>query len=54
MSSTLGELDEKVAESPVVEDVEEASLSAMYKRHGRVDLVPVPSDDPNDPLNWSS
>ncbi|KAM0749529.1 MFS general substrate transporter [Meredithblackwellia eburnea MCA 4105] len=36
------------------EDVAAAGLEAVFKRHGRVDLVPMPSDDPNDPYNWAS
>ena len=34
------------------EDVAAAGLSKVYERHGRVDLEPMPSDDPEDPLNW--
>ncbi|KAJ4490310.1 MFS multidrug transporter [Lentinula aciculospora] len=30
------------------------NLEEVYKRHGRIDLVPLPSDVPEDPLNWSS
>ncbi|KAJ4463904.1 major facilitator superfamily domain-containing protein [Lentinula lateritia] len=29
-------------------------LEEVHKRHGRIDLVPLPSDLPEDPLNWSS
>lgn len=29
-------------------------LAKVYARHGRIDLDPMPSDDPADPLNWSS
>ncbi|KAI5476700.1 hypothetical protein MNV49_007358 [Pseudohyphozyma bogoriensis] len=36
----------------LVEDVAGAGLEAVFARHGRIDLDPMPSDDPNDPLNW--
>lgn len=26
----------------------------LLQRHGTVDLIPLPSIDPNDPLNWPS
>ncbi|EIN08489.1 MFS general substrate transporter [Punctularia strigosozonata HHB-11173 SS5] len=29
-------------------------LDKVYHRHGRVDLVPLPADGPDDPLNWPS
>ncbi|THH29771.1 hypothetical protein EUX98_g4423 [Antrodiella citrinella] len=32
--------------------IEAAGLDTVYRRHGRVDLVPMPSDSPSDPLNW--
>ena len=35
-------------------NIEAAGLSTVLKRHGRVDLVPMPSDSPLDPLNWPS
>lgn len=41
-------------ETTLQEDVTAAGLSKVFQRHGRVDLEPMPSDDPNDPLNWSS
>ncbi|KAJ4482144.1 MFS multidrug transporter [Lentinula aciculospora] len=41
-------------ESTLREDVASASLEKVYARHGRIDLVPLPSDLPEDPLNWSS
>ncbi|GAA6005856.1 hypothetical protein JCM10207_007251 [Rhodosporidiobolus poonsookiae] len=34
------------------EDVAAYGLEKVYERHGRIDLVPLPSDDPQDPLNW--
>ncbi|GAA5824385.1 hypothetical protein JCM11251_000400 [Rhodosporidiobolus azoricus] len=36
------------------EDVSAYGLEKVYERHGRIDLVPLPSDDPQDPLNWPS
>ncbi|KAJ3796574.1 MFS multidrug transporter [Lentinula aff. detonsa] len=36
------------------EYVSAEGLEEVYKRHGRIDLVPLPSDLPEDPLNWSS
>ncbi|KAG8881199.1 hypothetical protein FRB98_004511 [Tulasnella sp. 332] len=39
--------------SELTEDVP-PGLDKVYARHGRVDLVPMPSDDPQDPYNWSS
>ncbi|PSR71886.1 hypothetical protein PHLCEN_2v12230 [Hermanssonia centrifuga] len=52
------EKDDKVSASASVAhsvDSEAASgHTAAFKRHGRVDLVPMPSDDPQDPLNWPS
>ncbi|KAJ7441255.1 hypothetical protein FB451DRAFT_1298974 [Mycena latifolia] len=41
-------------ETTLVEDVEAAGHGEVYKRHGRVDLSPMPSDSPADPLNWPS
>jgi len=35
------------------EDVQAAGLEKVYARHGRIDLVPLPSDDPQDPYNWA-
>ncbi|GJN90621.1 hypothetical protein Rhopal_003633-T1 [Rhodotorula paludigena] len=34
------------------EDVAAYGLEKVLARHGRVDLVPLPSDDPQDPYNW--
>ncbi|GAA5967638.1 hypothetical protein JCM8115_007012 [Rhodotorula mucilaginosa] len=36
------------------EDVAAVGLDKVYERHGRIDLIPLPSDDPHDPYNWSS
>ncbi|KPV74750.1 uncharacterized protein RHOBADRAFT_53698 [Rhodotorula graminis WP1] len=36
------------------EDVAAYGLEKVLARHGRIDLVPMPSDDPNDPYNWPS
>ncbi|KIY47729.1 MFS general substrate transporter [Fistulina hepatica ATCC 64428] len=36
------------------EDASHFGFQDVYKRHGRIDLIPLPSDDPLDPLNWSS
>lgn len=47
MSSQTGK-----PETTLREDVAAAGLSKVYERHGRVDLIPMPSDDPQDPLNW--
>ncbi|KAJ3747273.1 MFS multidrug transporter [Lentinula detonsa] len=41
-------------ESRIREDVASVSLEKVLARHGRIDLVPLPSDSPEDPLNWSS
>ena len=48
------EKDEKSRDSSLVEVADATGLSGVFKRHGRADLVPVPSDDPQDPLNWPS
>lgn len=29
-------------------------LATKHANHGDIVLVPTPSNDPNDPLNWSS
>jgi hypothetical protein len=47
MSSQTGK-----PETTLREDVTAAGLEKVYERHGRVDLEPMPSDDPQDPLNW--
>ncbi|KAK4704618.1 hypothetical protein P7C70_g1592, partial [Phenoliferia sp. Uapishka_3] len=39
-------------ETTLREDVAGLGLEQVLARHGRVDLVPMPSDDPADPLNW--
>lgn len=47
----------RTTEKPVttlLEDVTGAGLEKVYARHGRIDLIPMPSDDPNDPYNWAS
>ncbi|PRQ71468.1 Major facilitator superfamily domain-containing protein [Rhodotorula toruloides] len=36
------------------EDIAAYGLEKVYARHGRIDLIPLPSDDPHDPYNWSS
>ncbi|GAA5857965.1 hypothetical protein JCM1840_000986 [Sporobolomyces johnsonii] len=36
------------------EDVAAVGLDKVYERHGRIDLVPLPSDLDQDPLNWPS
>lgn len=43
----------KVTEGYVV-DAEEGGSGAKLAKDGRTRLIPEPSDDPNDPLNWSS
>ncbi|KAJ7754339.1 MFS general substrate transporter [Mycena maculata] len=54
-SNTTGYLHENgKPEAALVEDIEAAGHGQMHKRHGRVDLFPVPSDSPADPLNWPS
>jgi hypothetical protein len=35
-------------------DAEAAGSGAKLAKDGRTRLIPEPSDDPNDPLNWSS
>ncbi|KAL4245865.1 hypothetical protein ABKN59_008794 [Abortiporus biennis] len=40
--------------STFVEDVDTNTFDAIYQRHGRIDLNPMPSDSPLDPLNWPS
>lgn len=47
-------ITEEKPESTLREDVVNASLEKVLARHGRVDLAPLPSDLPEDPLNWSS
>ncbi|KAJ3879960.1 MFS multidrug transporter [Lentinula edodes] len=47
-------ITEEKPESTLREDVVNASLEKVLARHGRVDLAPLPSDLPSDPLNWSS
>jgi len=41
-------------ETTLREDVAAYGLDKVYERHGRVDLVPLPSDSPLDPYNWSA
>ncbi|KIK69536.1 hypothetical protein GYMLUDRAFT_236049 [Collybiopsis luxurians FD-317 M1] len=41
-------------ETTLREDATDAALEKVLERHGRIDLVPLPSDLPQDPLNWSS
>ncbi|GAA5867166.1 hypothetical protein JCM8547_006261 [Rhodosporidiobolus lusitaniae] len=41
-------------ETTLKEDVQAYGLEKVYERHGRIDLVPLPSDDPLDPYNWPS
>ncbi|BGP17282.1 hypothetical protein JCM10213_008164 [Rhodosporidiobolus nylandii] len=41
-------------ETTLQEDVAAYGLEKVMERHGRIDLVPLPSDDPQDPLNWAS
>ncbi|KAF5389272.1 hypothetical protein D9757_003543 [Collybiopsis confluens] len=36
------------------QDISDVGLEKVFERHGRIDLVPFPSDLPQDPLNWSS
>ncbi|GAA5821619.1 hypothetical protein JCM3770_005701 [Rhodotorula araucariae] len=36
------------------EDVAAYGLEKVLARHGRIDLIPLPSDDPEDPYNWPS
>ncbi|GAA5962910.1 hypothetical protein JCM3765_005916 [Sporobolomyces pararoseus] len=40
-------------ETTLKEDVAAYGLEKVYERHGRIDLVPLPSDSPLDPYNWS-
>ncbi|OAA66955.1 Major facilitator superfamily domain, general substrate transporter [Niveomyces insectorum RCEF 264] len=40
-------------EKPVSSDQDDASLTAHLKKRDGVVLMPQPSDDPADPLNWS-
>lgn len=56
MSVISQEKDERcgASESSVVEETDHTGLSEVYKRHGTVDLLPMPSGDPQDPLNWPS
>ncbi|KAG9029992.1 hypothetical protein FRB95_004638 [Tulasnella sp. JGI-2019a] len=39
---------------PAFTDDVPPALEKVFARHGRVDLVPMPSDDPADPYNWPS
>ncbi|GAA6063040.1 hypothetical protein JCM10212_001019 [Sporobolomyces blumeae] len=41
-------------ETTLQEDVAAYGLEKVYERHGRIDLVPLPSDSPLDPYNWAS
>ncbi|KAJ3775534.1 MFS multidrug transporter [Lentinula raphanica] len=47
-------VEEKVVEQGLPEGIATASLDKILARHGRIDLLPLPSDSPEDPLNWSS
>jgi hypothetical protein len=38
----------------LVKDADRTGYGKTYARHGRIDLEPMPSDSPADPLNWSS
>lgn len=49
MSSSSSDVEKATTKS--VEEVEDPALAAVFSRHGRTDLVPMPSDDPDDPLN---
>ena len=49
-SATLSAMSKGSSRSE--EKLEAAGLSMVYKRHGRTDLVPMPSESPLDPLNW--
>jgi hypothetical protein len=46
--------DEKEGKITLVEDVNQTRYSKVYANHGRIDLDPMPSDSPADPLNWPS
>ncbi|GAA5942158.1 uncharacterized protein JCM15063_002022 [Sporobolomyces koalae] len=41
-------------ETTLREDVAAYGLEKVYERHGRIDLIPLPSDSHLDPLNWPS
>ncbi|KZP19621.1 MFS general substrate transporter [Athelia psychrophila] len=45
---------EKASVSYTEDAVDSSKYVEMQRRHGRVDLVPLPSDSPTDPLNWPS
>ncbi|GAA6040073.1 hypothetical protein JCM8097_004768 [Rhodosporidiobolus ruineniae] len=45
---------EEKPQTTLQEDVAAYGLEKVYERHGRIDLIPLPSDDPQDPLNWAS
>lgn len=42
-----------VDNAPHVEDVADLSRTLDKKREGSIILSPQPTDDPNDPLNWT-
>ncbi|EIW84530.1 MFS general substrate transporter [Coniophora puteana RWD-64-598 SS2] len=43
-----------VKESALHDGIATDQYAEVLRRHGRTDLVPMPSDSPADPLNWSS
>lgn len=40
-------------EGYVLDDSDEGGAGVKYAADGHTRLIPQPSDDPNDPLNWS-
>ncbi|EIW81744.1 MFS general substrate transporter [Coniophora puteana RWD-64-598 SS2] len=48
----LGE--KAIPRDDLVSEVDETQYAEILRRHGRLDLVPMPSDSPVDPLNWPS
>src|ERR1700761_6180668 len=49
-----GHIDDSVVPGTVyLVDLDHRSRALHSKAHQEIILVPTPSDDPNDPLNWS-
>lgn len=46
MAPKANELQMAKPETTLQEDVAAVGLDRVYARHGRIDLIPLPSDDP--------
>jgi hypothetical protein len=57
MASTIDITESKVIDNIHLESAKRSTLSPeheayLVQRHGTTNLTPLPSTDPNDPLNW--